>query len=81
MFRIHFDPQVSKFVVQMLVWGFMWVTCKEHHENRDGPGHAEIPVRFNTFKEAEKWVSDKGLPEAYQRQENVKALYAHPYAR
>lgn len=70
MYRIHFDPMVSMFVVQFLVWGLFWKTC--HDENG--------VVRFSTYPHAAKWVSDKGIPEIYEVQAPKKMLYSRPQA-
>ena len=61
MYRIHFDPNVSKFVVQFLVWGTFWKTCMVHREDMDGPHSTKLIKLFDTYADAAKWVSDKAL--------------------
>ena len=75
MYRIHFDPNVSKFVVQFLIWGCFWKTCMVHREDLDGPHSARLTKMFDTYADAAKWVSDKGIPEAYEVQQPKKSVY------
>lgn len=70
MYRIHFDPSVSRFVVQFLIWGIFWTTCR-FAKGTDG----HLPFYFETYADAAKWVSDKGIPEAYEIQPSKKSLY------
>lgn len=70
MYRIHFDPTVSKFVVQFLVWGLFWKTCQGLDNELD-----LRPLYFETYADAAKWVSDKGIPEVYEVQAAKKTLY------
>lgn len=69
MYRIVFDPNISRFVVQILVWHFFWKDCRFSNDK-------ETPKRvtFGTYKDAAKWVSDLGLKEGYTEQ-NHRALY------
>lgn len=76
MYRIHFDPNTSMFVVQFLVWGFFWQTC---HARCDEP--VAVKLQFETYAEACKWVSDKGIPEAYEVQPKPRTLYTTAPAR
>ena len=73
MYRIHFDPNVSKFVVQFLVWGMFWKTCMRMKQDTGEGGNLEY--RFETYADAAKWVSDKGIPEAYEVQQPKKSVY------
>ena len=58
MYRIHFDHQIGKFVLQVSAFGgFWWSTVK----NMDGDGYA-----FETFNEATAHVSKIGLDQLYK---------------
>lgn len=76
MYRIHFDPTVSRFVVQFLVWGIFWKSCMELDKDQD-----LRTLYFHTYAEACKWVSDKGIPEAYEVQAPRRTLYTPAHAR
>lgn len=56
MYRIHFDPALGKFVVQVLSWGIFWVTV------RNGSDFAT----FATFENAERYITDIGLNKLYE---------------
>lgn len=60
MYRIHFDPATSCFVVQMLVWAFFWRTCCD--------GAAEARHTFGTYTQAREWTKSIGLADAYREQ-------------
>jgi hypothetical protein len=81
MYRIHFDPTVSKFVVQMLIWGLFWETCMKVHDDQDGPHTVKLPRQFHTYADACKWVSDIGLADAYEVQQPKRTLYSTAHAR
>jgi len=81
MYRIHFDPNVSKFVVQFLIWGCFWKTCTVHKEDRDGPHSTRLAKMFDTYADAAKWVSDKGIPEGYELHEPKKSIYTAIHTR
>ena len=78
MYRIHFDPAVSKFVVQMLIWGLFWETCRQRPE---GGEPVALPRQFDTYADACKWVSDIGLADAYEVQQPKRTLYSTAHAR
>lgn len=69
MFRIHFDPSISMFVVQMLYFGCIWRTCYLRCEDRDGPHSAKVRQTFNTYEQARAWTQAKGLDKAYHEQQ------------
>lgn len=71
MFRIHFDPSVSMFVVQLSFYGLWWRTC------RDKEGIRQFP----TWADACKWVSDIGLADAYKFHEPAKSVARLAHAR
>lgn len=73
MYRIHFDPRCSQFVVQFLVWGCFWETCM--HMNQETKKSTSTPYYFETYADAAKWVSDKGIPEGYEIQPPKKSIY------
>lgn len=78
MFRIVFDPKVSRFVVQIMVWHLFWRDCHREIDGKDGP--VTVRITFGTWKDAVKWVADVGLRDAYfERQSKIPALY--PEAR
>lgn len=60
LFRIHFDPATSCFIVQMLAWGFFWRTCCD--------GSAAVRQTFDTYAQAQEWVKSIGLDKAYREQ-------------
>ena len=78
MYRIVFDPNVSRFVVQILVWHFFWKDCyffadvdKKHKR-----------ITFDSYKNAARWVENLGLHDVYTEQRRhtlYKTIY--PEAR
>ena len=74
MFRIIFDPKVSRFVVQIMIWHLFWRDCHREIDGKDGP--ATVRITFGTWKDAVKWVTDNGLKEAYREApSNIHVLY------
>ena len=73
MYRIHFDPRISLFIVQVLCWGFWWRTVR-HNISRGAHGEtpAYEPRTWNTYEEARKWCRSIGLHEAYGEQQSPK---------
>ena len=53
MYRIHFDHQIGKFVVQTLVWHLFW----------ESAGDALV---FDTYMDAKRHVSEIGLDQLYK---------------
>ena len=52
MFRIHFDEQTSRFIVQVLRYNFLWRTVKG--------------IDFETLLKARDYVGEIGLDRLYQ---------------
>ena len=71
MYRIVFDPKISKFVVQLLVFGFFWKVCS---------AEGGVPFTFNTYSDAVSWTERVGLPEAYVKQSTYHWLYGANHA-
>ena len=69
MYRIVFDPNISRFVVQILVWHCFWKDCRFSNDKE-----TLKRVTFGTYKDAAKWVAELGLKEGYTEQ-NHRALY------
>lgn len=75
MFRIVFDPKISKFIVQLNWLGLFWRTCMAVEGE---------PRTFATYPDAAKWVSDVGLCEVYECQRPPReraAIYSPAAAR
>ena len=66
MFRVHFDPSNSMFVVQVLRLGLFWVTCRLYERVRS----------FETYDAACEWTESIGLSRAYKMQAPRTALYS-----
>lgn len=66
MWRISFNPKVSRFVVQLLKFGCVWVSCESTL--------SEEVLYFETHKEARSWVRSIGLDRLYPEQES-KVVY------
>ena len=52
MFRIHFDEQTNRFIIQVLRYGFLWRTVKG--------------LDFSTLRDARSYASSTGLDELYK---------------
>lgn len=66
MFCISFDPNIGKFIVQVLKMQLFWKTI----QSGDGA------LTFATFDEAQKYVSSIGLDKLYSdRSANCRRLY------
>ena len=64
MFRIHFEPKGAYFCIQILTYGFIWVTVKRSIE---GPGTpVEQVCQFETYDAALKETVRSGLDKLYQ---------------
>lgn len=64
MYRIHFDPKGGFFCLQVLTWGFFWVTVKELVT---GPGTPVIKtMMFKTHADAKMQAVDTGLDFLYE---------------
>ena len=74
MYRITFDPKISRFVVQILVWHCFWRDCRRDIAVPDTPVNERIT--FGAYRDAVKWVTDNGLKDAYREApSNVHVLY------
>ena len=62
MYRIHFDPKIGRFVIQVLVWGIFWKSLKKLTEKMDS---VEVHS-FQKLNEAMAHVSEIGLDKLYQ---------------
>ena len=63
MYRIHFDPRVGEFVIQVMKWGLFWITVSTNHP-------------LTTYDEARAHVGAIGLDKLYQdRSENIRQNY------
>lgn len=64
MYRIHYNHDGGFFCIQILVWGFIWVTVRRHI---GGPGTpVKEVIKFMRLEEARKHVKDTGLSALYQ---------------
>lgn len=81
MYRIHFDPRCSSFVVQMLFLSLFWRTC--HVITMLDDGTSSDPVQFGTYDEARAWVKSIGLDKAYPEQHSCmeKQIYTDVHGR
>ena len=71
MFRIIFDPKVSRFVVQIMIWHLFWRDCYRAAPTGDGPPER---ITFGVWKDAVAWVNSIGLSMAYAEQQ-YRSLY------
>jgi hypothetical protein len=66
MYKIHFNPEIGKFVIQVLHLSLFWKTVLGENG----------PLDFMSFDEARKHVSKIGLDQLYQdRSENTRRTY------
>ena len=65
MYRIHFDPKISKFVVQVQRFGLLWVTCTVLCIDREGPNDVYLTNTFDTYLKAAEYVTAIGLDTLY----------------
>lgn len=67
MFRIHFEPELGRFLIQVNKYHFLW--CSVMALNSDNSG-CEVML-FKTFDEALNYVKSIGLDKLYSdRSEN-----------
>lgn len=74
MFRIHLDIFTGKFVVQVLVMDFIWISVRQNEHERGRASTARIR-RFDCYSQARNWVNSIGLPIALAEQQSKKFLY------
>lgn len=78
MYRIIFDPSISRYVVQILRWHLFWAAC---YREVEGPGSpTKQKITFGTWKDAVAWASSIGLRDAYAEQRQ-SALYSNLSSR
>lgn len=69
MYRIHFDPKIGMFLVQIAsgLFGIFWTTVGRE---LNGVAGEKSPVwnslRFATFKEAKEYAASIGLDQLYE---------------
>lgn len=62
MYRIHFNPIFGRFVIQVLVWGFLWESIRQVDEQ----GKKTFPITFETYDDAIAHIQKIGLHTLYQ---------------
>lgn len=63
MYRIVLDYKRGMWVVQMNLWGMLWVSVR--HQIDDPKGTVRVVRTFYTYADAKQWTTDKGFDEAY----------------
>jgi len=69
MYRIHFDPKIGRFVIQVLVWGIFWKTIQIARESEDPaklPSFTFEEHSFRTYSETIAYVQEIGLNTLYK---------------
>ena len=61
MYRIHFDPKIGRFIIQVLVLGFIWAPVKKLAESNDKVEQ----LTFQKFDDAVSHVKSIGLDKLY----------------
>jgi len=73
MYRIHFDPKIGRFIIQVLVLGFIWAPVKKLADTNDKVDR----LTFNKFSDAVDHVHAIGLDKLYiDKSANVYQSYA-----
>ena len=62
MYRIHFDPKIGRFIVQVLAFGFIWVSVNKLADSND----KTEPLTFIQFDQATNHVKTIGLDKLYR---------------
>ena len=62
MFRIHFDPKLGRFIVQIHYLGVFWRSVMALNEDKSG---TDLQM-FKTFDEASEYVKSIGLDKLYR---------------
>lgn len=60
MYRIALDAKTSQWVIQLLMFGFFWISIKKTGK----------PLSFDTFDHAASFVAESGINKAYECQEH-----------
>lgn len=76
MYRIHFDPKIGRFIVQVLAFGFIWVSVQKLADSND----KTEPLTFTQFDEATSHVKTIGLDKLY-RDKSENQFRAHMTGR
>ncbi len=58
------DSKTGMFVVQVLVWGFLWRTVRARVADVEVGRPDTVERNFKTYAEARKWVEAIGLSDA-----------------
>lgn len=61
MYRIHFDPKIGRFIIQVMVLGCFWAPVKKLADTNDKVDR----LTFNKFSEAVDHVEAIGLDKLY----------------
>lgn len=61
MYKITMDPKRGKFIVQLLAYGFLWVTIK-----RETANNKSVDQTFDTYQDAVGFVDSTGLKNIYR---------------
>lgn len=80
MFRIHFDPKLGRFLIQVNKYHIFWKSIMILNQDNSG---TEV-MMFKTFDEASEYVKSIGLDKLYHdRSENKFREYMgqHGYTR
>lgn len=62
MYRIHFDPRIGRFIIQVLVFGLFWSSVKKLAESND----KTESLTFHTFEGAVNHIQSIGLDKLYK---------------
>ena len=70
MYRIHFDPETGKFLVQIAtgLFGMFWKNVCQVFAGGVGESPVDVakPRQFGTFKEAKEYTASIGLDQLYE---------------
>lgn len=72
MYKIEFDPSFGKFVIEILKHSFIWKRVHEDLVDPPLPQASKKLLTFDTFSEAESYVSRIGLDKLYQDRSSNK---------
>lgn len=62
MFRIHFDPKLGRFIIQVHRFGLLWRSVMALNDDSSGTNQ----MMFKTFDEASSYVKSIGLDKLYR---------------
>lgn len=76
MYRIHFDPTIGQFVIQVLRFGFIWANVRHIISEELTDELSNEILKFKTYINAQSHVVSIGLDELYEdRSDNVLRKY------